>query len=268
MDDCRNIDGFLPFQQSAAYAVAAQALGARITSHDLGCGTAMAIERGRFRTVFRGPVWSADVSAGDRRRALRRLARWAGVTLVTPEDAVAGFGLIPLVTPLHHAIWALGPGLRSGMAGKWRNRLLAAEAAGICIRRGGRATLDHLIAAEMEQRALRGYRALPVGFTRALPDASLRLWEWRQAGEIAAAMAFVVAGGCATYHLGWTSKVGRGAGVHAVMLTHAAEALRDEGVRWLDLGSIDSDAAPGLARFKLGTGAQMRRLGATLLVLP
>ena len=52
------------------------------------------------------------------------------------------------------------------------------------------------------------------------------------------------------------------------MLARAAEALRAEGVAWLDLGSVDTEAAPGLARFKLGTGAELRRLGATCLVLP
>jgi hypothetical protein len=52
------------------------------------------------------------------------------------------------------------------------------------------------------------------------------------------------------------------------MLFQAAVALREEGVRWLDLGSVDSERALGLARFKLGTGAGLKRLGATMLVLP
>jgi hypothetical protein len=52
------------------------------------------------------------------------------------------------------------------------------------------------------------------------------------------------------------------------MLYRAACALREEGVRWLDLGSVNTEDAPGLARFKLGTGAALRRLGHTLLVLP
>ena len=52
------------------------------------------------------------------------------------------------------------------------------------------------------------------------------------------------------------------------MLVRAAEALWVEGVRWLDLGSVDTERASGLARFKLGTGAELRRLGTTCLVLP
>jgi hypothetical protein len=218
--------------------------------------------------VFRGPVWDHDTSVELQRAGLRRLARWPGVTIATPEDPVKGFGLVPLITPTHHAIWALGPALREGMAGKWRNRLAAAEGSGITVRPASGRAFDHLINAEAAQRQTRRYRALPAAFSRALPRECLRVWEWRQAGEVAAAMAFIRHGTTATYHLGWASDAARGAGVHALMLTRAAEALVAEGVGWLDLGAVDTEAAPGLARFKLGTGASLKRLGPTLLILP
>lgn len=261
-------DLFQPFQQSTAYAAAAGQCGARVRDIDLGVGRALVVERGRLRLISRGPVWQAGVSEQDQRRALRQLARWPGMTVATPEEGIAGFGLIPLVTPMHHAIWTLRPDLRSGMAAKWRNRVVAAEGAGVRVRRGGADTLARLIAAEGSQRAARRYRALPPGFTLALPPGAVRHWEWRQAGEMAAAMAFVVHGATATYHLGWASDAARAAGVHDVMLTRAAEGLWEEGVRWLDLGSVDTEAAPGLVRFKLGTGASLKRLGTTVLVLP
>jgi hypothetical protein len=258
--------GFVPLQQSDVYASAVRAMGARVAWHDLGCGTALVVERGRVRSVFRGPLWQPEASPTDRRRALRRLARWPGVTVATPEEELRGFGLVPLVTPLHHAIWDLSGDLHAGMAGKWRNRLRAAE--GLEVRQGDPGTLGRLLAEEAKQRHQRGYRSLPEGFSRALPPGALRLWDWRHAGQMGAAMAFVVQGGSATYHLGWTSEAGRAAGVHGVMLVRAALALAAEGVRWLDLGSVDTEAAPGLARFKLGTGAGLHRLGATVLVLP
>ena len=268
MDDSRDFDAFLPLQQSAAYGVAAQAMGARVASHDLGCGTALALERGRVRSVFRGPVWSAGASDADRRPALRRLARWAGVTLVTPEDPVAGVGLLPLVTPLHHAIWDLAGDLRGGLDPRWRNHLSAAQRLGTPLRRDHDATLEALIAAELPQRRARGYRTLPPGFSRALPRAALRLWDWRHDDALGAAICIVRHGASASYHLAWAGPAARQRSVHALMLWQAAQALRDEGVRWLDLGSVDTEAAPGLARFKLGTGARLHRLGATLLVLP
>lgn len=268
MTNCDGFEGFLPFQQSLPYAVAAGANGARAAWVDLDGGRALAIERGRLRLVSRGPVFGRDLSPDDQRRAMQQLAHWPGVTIATPEVPVTGFGLIPLVTPMHHAIWRLGPDLRAGLAGKWRNRLMAALRAGVDVTMGTPATLEKLIGEEAVQRRRRGYRCLPPGFTRALPAEALRLWEWRHDGEIGAAMAFVRHGGSATYHLGWASEAARRQGVHAVMLMAAAVALQAEGVQWLDLGSVDTDRAPGLARFKLGTGAALHRLGATCLVLP
>ncbi len=259
---------FLPLQQSAVYAAAARTCGASLREIDLGCGRALAVERGRLRLVSRGPLWEAGAGAADRRRALRRLARWPGVTLVTPEEGVQGLGLVPLVTPMHHAIWALSGDLRAGMSTNWRQSLDAALRAGVQVEAGSAATLAALGLAEARQRQERGYQALPEAFTQAIPPGALRLWEWSDQGSLGAGMAFVVHGSTATYHLGWASGAARRAGVHAVMLTRAAEALWAEGVRWLDLGSVNTDEAPGLARFKLGTGATLKRLGATLLVLP
>jgi hypothetical protein len=257
MFDRADVEAFVPFQQSAPYAAAVAACGARALWLEPGV---LAVERGLVRLISR--------VGGQDRAGLRRLARWPGITLVTPEQPLAGIGIVPLVTPMHHAVWALGPDLRAGMVTNWRGSLSKPERAGVQVERGDRLVLEGLIRAEAGQRAERRYRALPEGFSRALPMDALRFWEWRQGGEMQAAMCFVVHGTSATYHLGWGSKVARAAGVHGLMLTRAAEALLAEGVRWLDLGSVDTERAPGLARFKLGTGAELRRLGPTCLVLP
>lgn len=259
---------FRAFAQSDAYAAAAQAMGARARRIDLDCGEALVLERAGRRLVTRGPVFAADTGPDERRRALRRLARFAGVTVATPEEPMQGFGLIPLVTGAFVAVWDLSGDLRAGMAGKWRNRLVAAEKAGLRVVRAGPKVVAPLLAAEAAQQAARRYRAHPAAFTQALPAASLRLFDWRHGGAMGAGMAFVVDGSSATYHLGWAGKAARAQGVHGLMLYQAALALRDEGVRWLDLGMVNSEEAPGLARFKLGTGATLRRLGATCLVLP
>lgn len=228
----------------------------------------MAIERTGVRMVFRGPVWTEVVGADERRLAIRRLARRFGPTFVTPDEPVAGFGLVPLVTPLHHAVWDLAGDLRAGLDRRWRNHLSGAERRGLVVAKGGAAALESLIAADLVQRKVRRYRTLPAGFSRAVPQKALRLWEWRQDGELGAAMCFVRHGLTASYHLAWAGPAARQGAVHQLMLWQAALALRAEGVRWLDLGSVDTEAAPGLARFKLGTGAALRRLGATCMVLP
>lgn len=261
-------DGPVAFAQSKPYAIAAAACGARVFDLDLGVGHAQVVQRGRLRLMSRGPVWTGTPEMVERRQALRRSARWCGITLVTPQEPVVGLGLIPLVTPMHHAIWDLAGDLRSRMDRKWRNHLAAAERASFDFALNRDGALEALIAREVEQRAVRGYQTLQPEFTRALPKAALRVWDWRVAGEVGAAMCFVRHGASATYHLAWAGQAARGGAVHGLMLWRAALALRAEGVRWLDLGSINTEQAPGLARFKLGTGAAVHRFGPTMLVLP
>ena len=169
MFDCGHTPGFLPLQQTAAYAAAVAACGAKVRWLE----GVLAVERARVRLISR--------VSGLGRAELRRLAHWPGITLATPEEAVVGFGLVPLVTPMHHAVWALGPDLRAGMARNWRGHLTQAERVGVRVRRGDGETLAALVAAETAQRAVMRYRALPQGFTQALPENALRLWQWRQA---------------------------------------------------------------------------------------
>ena len=251
------------FAQSTAYAVAAAA-GARVGRAVLDGVQVQWLDRRGLRYVPRGGVGRAG---------LRWLARHGGVTLAVPELGVRGFGVVPLISPQHVAIWDLRAepaALLAGMAGKWRNRLVSAD-----VRVGGgqagagrAGCLEALLVAEQGQRGAKGYKGLPAAFTRALPAAALRLWEWRHGGQVQAAMCFVRHGRGASYHMGWAADAARARGVHGVMLWQAALALRAEGVERLDLGLVNHEAAPGLARFKLGTGAECRALGATVWVLP
>ncbi len=256
-----NEDAEATFAQSTPYAVAAAAMGAQVGRGVMDGVQVQWLDRGGLRMVARAAV---------PRGALRHLARHWGATVAVPEVAVRGPGLVPLVTPQHVALWDLRaePGvLLAGMAGKWRNRLVTALGQ-VRVRMGGDAGLGVLMAQESAQRQVRGYRALPVGFTKGLPRSALRVWQWRQGGQVQAVMCFVRHGRGATYHMGWASDLARLRAVHGVMLWQAALALRAEGVETVDLGLVNHVAAPGLARFKLGTGAVMQALGATVLVLP
>lgn len=269
--------GAAPLQQSWRYGVVVSALGARVgraVIRDGGRDVAVAqvVARRGLRLVMRGPVW-LDCADPDRRRAvLRRLARSPGAVIATPGQAVAGFGLVPLITPRHHAIWDLTPGpddLCAAMAPKWRGCLWAAERAGLHLSQAP-AVLEALIAAEAQQRAERAYRALPPDFARAWAGTrgASRVLSWGQGGRTLAAVQVLIHGPWASYHLAWASEAGRAARAQWAMLWSMALWLRQRGVTTLDLGDVDTEAAPGLARFKLGTGAGLVRLGATCLVLP
>ena len=261
-------------QQSWDYGQAARVLGAGVRRARVADGAgeiavAQVLDRYGLRLINRGPVWLRAVDPAQKRCVLRALAR--GPTLATPEDAVAGFGLVPLLTGRFHAIWSLDPSpeaLRAGLERRWAGRLAAAGRAGVQAARGHGDVLDRLIREEAAQRRRIGYRGLPPDFPRHLPPRALRVWHWTNDGSTAAAMAFVRHGDSATYQTGWVGPAARRCGVHQAMLWQAALALRDEGVRRIDLGTVDTEAAPGLAHFKLGTGADLRRLGATAWVLP
>ncbi len=265
----------VPLQQSWDYGTAMAALGAtarRAVILDGGRQIACAqmLERGGIRLISRGPLFLQPSRPCQQRRVLRRLARCARLTLATPERAAPGFGLIPLITPRHHALWDLTPSadaLRAGLSGKWRSSLAQAERRGLRIMPGDGGTLDALLRAEGRQRAERRYRALPPAFAR-LWAGERHLFQWRHAGQMQAAMLFLRHGPSATYHLGWTGDEGRRVFAHGPMLWQAALTLKAAGVRTLDLGDVNGHDAPGLAHFKLGTGAAAVPLGATCLILP
>jgi hypothetical protein len=267
--------GSAPLQQSWNYGVAMAALGAkvrrgvvRLRCRDL--ALVQVLERRGIRLISRGPMWLEPVDAVQKRTILRALARHGGVTMATPGQAMSGCGMVPLITPRHHALWDLTPGipaLRAGLSASWRGHLAQAERRSLPIRQAGSDALDRLIAAEAARRKLRCYRALPGAFVRVWPAAYRQVWEWRDGQQIGAGMVFLRHGEWATYQMAWTSNAGRSVFAHGPMLWQAAVALRADGVRMLDLGDV-SLSNPGLADFKTGTGATVVPLGATSWVLP
>ncbi|MFT7060342.1 MAG: hypothetical protein ACJASV_002859 [Pseudorhodobacter sp.] len=263
--------GRAPLQQCWDYGVAMEALGARahrVAIIDAGRVVAVAqlLQCRRLRLILRGPIWLCELDPAQQRRVLRQLARFAGPVIATLEGCVSGFGLVPLITPRYHALWSLRPDeadLRAGLAGKWRNRLKKAE--GLTITQS--AGQSQIMAAEVGQRQVRGYKALPPAFLAHWPGEK-RVLQWHSQGALQAGMVFLIHGAWASYHLSWASDIGRAAFAHGPMLWQAAMLLKRRGVTCLDLGDVNSDQAPGLMHFKLGTGAVPKALGATVWVLP
>ncbi|TNF16316.1 MAG: GNAT family N-acetyltransferase [Rhodobacteraceae bacterium] len=266
------------FQQGAVYGAIAEAAGRRVARLELRSsgrqtGLVQMIGQAGLWLISRGPVFAPDLTAVQQRAALRALAQRVGVVLATPELPVAGAGLIPLVTSRHQAIWdlSLGPeALRAGLAGKWRNRLSAAERASLVL--CPETDLAGVLEQDRAQQRARGYRALPPGFTRnwsrIAPQDLMALRVETPAGQRIAAGIFLIHGAGASYHIGWSADAGRAGSAHNLMLWQAALRLRARGARQLDLGAVDGEEGAGRMRFKLGTGARAERLGQTCWVLP
>lgn len=266
----------MPMQQHPTYGAVLQLFGRKAgyavwRGAGAPVGRALVARRSGLALLSRGPLWLQPGATAD----LRDIAG-AGLTVATPESAVSGRGLIPILTPRHQAIWRL-PGdaarLRAGLRSNWRNKLSRAEAmaGALDIRVSHNADAGWLYAAEGAQRRARGYRTLPPRFAeawRAASPGSFLLYEARKDGAPVAGMLVLKHWPWASYHLSWSGAEGRRHNAHRLLLWRAACDLQDDGYAAFDLGDVNSRQAPGLADYKAGTGAEIRPLGSTLLVLP
>ncbi|MGR3377240.1 GNAT family N-acetyltransferase [Salipiger abyssi] len=226
---------------------------------------------GAVDLLSRGPVARdpADLDA-----ALTRCRR-PGVPLLLNADGIgaetlrAG-GFWPLLTPATLALLPLGSedAMRAAMHQKWRNRLNRATRQRLKISRQPLSGNHWLLEAEARQASARRYRALPPGliaaFARANPGKAL-IWEARHGGSPVAAIAVLRHGRMASWQIGVTLTEGRRLGAMNALLWQAMRWLAGHGHDLLDLGMLNSDDAPGLARFKLRSGASAHRLGGTWL---
>lgn len=292
----------LPMQQHPIYAAACTELGTQSRNFELPgaapghpLATALVLERrlpvlGRAALLSRGPVWHAALPAARKRAELRSLVDILRtrhrLVAMTPEaadtdDVLEECGGLAVVTPCHLGLLELAGDeghMRSRQHGKWRNRLVRAErhaeAKGLRIHHGAMTPdpAHWLFRAEEGQAKSRRYRRLPTSFTlawlRAGGSDSARIFVVEQEGAAIAAMLFLLHGACASYHIGWSGREGRAVGAHNLLLWEAQRHLAQEGFRQIELDLIDTRATPGLARFKIGSGARVVSLGATRLWAP
>lgn len=193
-----------------------------------------------------------------------------------PAPHWLGRGPVPLMAPDSHAVLPLYPDIarqRAALHQKWRNRLARAERSPLMTTcaplTGGRAAW--LFAADRAQRAARGYRGWPEALTLAYGRANpgkASLFTAQIKGRPVAAMVVLRHGAAASYHIAHTTAEGRAHNAHNLLLWQAITQLARSGCAGFDLGRIDTETAPGLARFKLGTGAVAKPAGGSWIWWP
>lgn len=288
---CAAPPGPCALQQHPFYGRALAGFGARVVSlHAREAGQVLAsaqiLQRrlGPLLTCYlpRGPVWAEGMDDPVRARILREMLRslpralWLAAPESSADTAIfRSVGFRALMTPQYTAEFDLTRPVARMLAdqhGKWRNRLRRAQSVGIEIlsRRLDPLCDLPLLQQEAAQRRARGYAALPTGFVlawaRSAPGAT-RLFLARRGGENLAFMLFLLHPPIATYQIGWTGPQGRSLSAHHLLLWEAANWLAARGHTRLDLGLVDTSGAPGLARFKIGSGAKPRPIGAAMLRL-
>ncbi|MCR8825517.1 GNAT family N-acetyltransferase [Pseudosulfitobacter koreensis] len=259
-----------PLMQSAGFEAALRTCGQAPLRLD--CGTLMLRRR-----VCGVPIAMLPRARIDDAAATLALARevTCGPLILSPDAPMdlSVHGALPLISPAHQAVVRLHhdrDALRKALHGKWRNRLKHGEKSGLrVVYRALPASADHwLLRADARQQRTRGYRTWPVPLTRAFaataPCAAM-LFEAFLGKAPVAAILILRHGDTATYHVGHTTDTGRAASAHTLLMWTAMRWCAEQGHRWLDLGLLDTVSNPGLARFKLGTGADVMPLGGTWL---
>lgn len=282
----------LPLPQSPQFASALRAVGRRadmlyVREKGRTIGHALSISRqvpgiGWVRLTSQGPIWSASATSGEKRQAMELLRR-EGLWLINaaPGDMplMSNAGYVQVMTPATIARLTLPDrgNWRDAAKTKWRNRLSGAirkmESNGLRIEcRPFDPASDGWFLDETEKLATaRGFRDLPRGLLNAfamINPAMAQVFLAHQGGRTVGGVLALRHGRCATYQSGWTTAEGRKTNANRILLARAADWLRDRGVERFDLGTIDTEGAPGLAMFKLGMGAQPVTLGGSWLARP
>ncbi|MFA8442607.1 GNAT family N-acetyltransferase [Yoonia sp.] len=263
----------LPLQQHPHFAAALAHMGRSVCFVDVaGAAPVLAVRQFGQLLVSRGPIWhQAGHSAALRRAAFRMIN-----ADVRDDTLMRAAGLRCLMTPAHVAeldLLATPEARKHAMKPKWRRAWQAAQSTRLKISEHAYDAQTHgwILKADLVQQHSKGFRGLPhslIGAYAAMHPKSVRVVIATQHQTPIAAMLFLLHRPVATYHIGWTSTRGSAVCAHHRMIVTAADLLAQRGYRRLDLGLVDTDTAPGLARFKIGTGAQVRPLGGTWVRLP
>ena len=285
-----------PLQQDWAYGSTMLVSGgtvirAAIQAEGKTVGLAQCVVRrfGNFGGVAlctRGPLWLAHLSGKDKAHAYRSLRQSLPVKglrflFVTPnEPSGEDVGLSPLkrvMTGYSTALLDLTPSmadLRAGLEKRFRHRVGGAEKSDLTVHRVGTNVGQYrwLMDAEQQQRDNRSLQGMPLHFvdayiaSRKQPGHNVLTLRADIGRDRVAGMMFLLHGQAATYQIGWTSDAGRDAHAHNLLLFKGMEALKERGIRSLDMGGINTGRSAGIARFKISTGAKVLTLAGTFWV--
>jgi hypothetical protein len=295
----------LPLQQHWAYGQTLKAIGADIQQLTLSqSSTPIAIAlvgKRRFyriirmNSLMRGPLWLPGVTKDEQAAGLKALRkhhspwRWNFMLFQpelvdTPENraVLKAAGYRRIMTG-YSTIWTdLGPSvdtLRASLNAKWRNQLTKAESSGkLETVIGGRKQHQYtwLTDREADQQTRRGYQAVPIGLVPIYAGIAERFAKGDDSVGVMSVTAlagrkkvagaiFMLHGNSATYHVGWSGDEGRNLNAQNKVLWDGIVALKERGIRFLDLGGLNTADGAGIARFKLGLGTDPLTLAGTWL---
>lgn len=260
----------LPLQQHPHFADALTRMGRQVEFLEApGATPVLAVRQFGQLMTSRSPIWRD--SAELRRTGLRLINADAPC-----DDTLRAAGFRRLMTNAHVAeldLTGTSAQRQCAMKPKWRNAWRKSQGKRFTCAMAPFSPYDHqwLLSEDRAQQRSKQFRGLPhtlvLAYAASHP-AQVQVLTARESGAAIAAMLFLLHAPVVTYHIGWTTARGRDLCAHHHMIMYAANCFASQGHYRLDLGTVDTDTAPGLARFKIGTGARVRPLGGSWLRLP
>ncbi|QXT38782.1 GNAT family N-acetyltransferase [Gymnodinialimonas ceratoperidinii] len=268
----------MPLQQSPLWLAATRLVGGDGEMVELGPRRAVVLRRrlrfvGDLALLSRADLQLSRSDAAQLRETLD--AKHLVVNAETEADAraLAAAGYHRLFAPRIVAELTLDPCLDKMAARlhqKWRNRLRHGQAQNLVIQRRPMPPDKRfwLFKAEAIQSLRKWYQPLPpdmIAAMAACQAGAVQVFTAYHMGHRVGAMLFLRHGRQATYQIGWSTAEGRRMSAGPALMWRAMIELQAMGAERIDLGAADKSLAPGLARFKRGTGAELRPLGGTWL---
>lgn len=194
---------------------------------------------------------------------------------ITALAVGAGFSETDRAAPYRTVLINLKQGeeaLMRGLHGKWRNALRNALKRGISLDRGSMSELSgRFEALYNDVRSAKGFQPdIPPDFYYHLdgPDFDHDVLIARQGDEDLATITIGRSGGTLVYLFGATPKAGRRLNAGYFVMWHAILIGCSEGAATLDLGGVDEESNPDVARFKRRTGGVEVSAGGPFQAMP
>jgi len=162
--------------------------------------------------------------------------------------------------------------LRKNLTGKWRNMLSYAERQEIQWQSYSDVKNFEWLNNQCSQMMKEHGKSIPVNLYNKLqlemkPEQPMQVLKASSLGKPIAGICVASHGSSATYLLGWNGDLGRNLKANQLLLWNAMMLLKEQGIRWFDLGGIDEDSVPGISHFKLGVnGERYTLIGDGLLI--
>lgn len=174
----------------------------------------------------------------------------------------------------HHAIWDISNDLETSwklLRGNWRTALRKAEKSDLITIFAPFSCKDQWILEQDQKRQKeRGYRGWPPYFIMAYAQKNPKdciVFRALKNDQTIAAIIVLKHGSGATYAIAANTETGQRSNAHAFLIWQSSLWLRGQGVTQFDLGRLDWHNSEGLAKFKLGTGAQIVTFPGTYVCL-